>query len=341
MAGRDELLELLRPPAHRGPLIAAGAVVLTVGDRARRAAARRRAARRSSTSSSWGSPPRSSSGSALQAERDGGAPAPPQSVLLVCGLLLLWAGAAAARRPARRGLPASFPAATLVWTSLVVAAAARLRRGALRLGDLHDAGRDRGSGSRCWRPRTGSSAPNSETTYRWLLLALAVVFALASLVLRGGRPRHAELMVVTGGLGDRWRSSLVAALGALFGARPAVRRSRRVGPAARLLGARPARGGLRSGRLRRGRPRARRGVARRRAARGLRRSRRAPRPTRRCCWWPLLLLLLGGGALAAGLRPRMPLPPEPAGYSVERPLASRTDDDEVTVHVRNDEPPSR
>ena len=28
---RDDLLDLLRPPAHRGPLIAAGAVVLAVG----------------------------------------------------------------------------------------------------------------------------------------------------------------------------------------------------------------------------------------------------------------------------------------------------------------------
>ena len=31
MARRDEMLELLRPPAHRGPLIAAGAVLFTVG----------------------------------------------------------------------------------------------------------------------------------------------------------------------------------------------------------------------------------------------------------------------------------------------------------------------
>ena len=56
-------------------------------------------------------------------------------------------------------------------------------------------------------------------------------------------------------------------------------------------------------------------------------------------WWPLLLLALGGGVLVAGLRPRSPLPPEPDGYSVDRPLASRADDDELVVRVRNDDPP--
>jgi hypothetical protein len=41
--------------------------------------------------------------------------------------------------------------------------------------------------------------------------------------------------------------------------------------------------------------------------------------------------------MATGLRPRVPLPPEPDGYSIERPLASRSDDDEVTVRVRVDD----
>ncbi len=67
-------------------------------------------------------------------------------------------------------------------------------------------------------------------------------------------------------------------------------------------------------------------------------------------WWPLILLALGGGAMAVGLRPRQPLPPEPDGYSVERPLASRSEDEgeqearagrQTVVRVRNDDPPSR
>jgi hypothetical protein len=45
--------------------------------------------------------------------------------------------------------------------------------------------------------------------------------------------------------------------------------------------------------------------------------------------------------MAIGLRPRRPLPPEPDGYSVQRPLASRTDDEELTLRVRHDDPPPR
>jgi hypothetical protein len=44
--------------------------------------------------------------------------------------------------------------------------------------------------------------------------------------------------------------------------------------------------------------------------------------------------------MGIGLRPRHPLPPEPDGYSVERPLASRSEED-ILVRVRNDEPPPR
>jgi hypothetical protein len=57
-------------------------------------------------------------------------------------------------------------------------------------------------------------------------------------------------------------------------------------------------------------------------------------------FWPIALILLGAGALAAGLRPRKPLPPEPDAYRAgDAPLASRTADDEVVLRVRDDSPP--
>ena len=194
-------------------------------------------------------------------------------------------------------------------------------------------------GSRCCAAANWIFGANSETTYRWLLLALAVVFALASLVLRGGHPRHAELMVVTGGLAILV-IFLVAALGALFGAVLPFGIAPQSGllPGFWELVLLVAGCGLVAyGAVDRVPGAAWLGVAQ--LAGFVIAASAASDET--LLWWPLVLLLLGGGALAAGLRPRMPLPPEPAGYSVQRPLASRTDDDEVTVHVRNDEPPSR
>ena len=164
-------------------------------------------------------------------------------------------------------------------------------------------------------------------------------FALASLVLRGGHPRHAELMVVTGGLAIL-AIFLVAALGALFGAVLPFGIAPQSGllPGFWELVLLVAGCGLVAyGAVDRVPGAAWLGVAQ--LAGFVIAASAAADET--LLWWPLLLLLLGGGALAAGLRPRMPLPPEPAGYSVQRPLASRTDDDEVTVRVRNDEPPSR
>jgi hypothetical protein len=59
-------------------------------------------------------------------------------------------------------------------------------------------------------------------------------------------------------------------------------------------------------------------------------------------WWPLLLILVGAGAMAAGLRPREPLPPEPAAYRAgDAPLASRTEEEEIVLQVRVDDAPPR
>ena len=255
----------------------------------------------------------------------------------MCGLLPLWAGLL--RLADLLGADfGEFPAATFVWTSLVVAAAAAYAAArcdsaiCTMLAGI-------AAGFAVLAAANWIFGANSETTYRWLLLALAVVFALASLVLRGGHPRHAELMVVTGGLAILV-IFLVAALGALFGAVLPFGIAPQSGllPGFWELVLLVAGCGLVAyGAVDRVPGAAWLGVAQ--LAGFVIAASAASDET--LLWWPLVLLLLGGGALAAGLRPRMPLPPEPAGYSVQRPLASRTDDDEVTVHVRNDEPPSR
>ena len=47
-------------------------------------------------------------------------------------------------------------------------------------------------------------------------------------------------------------------------------------------------------------------------------------------------------AMAAGLRPREPLPPEPAAYRAgDAPLASRTEEEEIVLQVRVDDAPPR
>ena len=176
----------------------------------------------------------------------------------------------------------------------------------------------------------------SQAVFRWLLLALALVYVLASLALRGGSPRHAELMVVTAGLATL-AIVLVAALAVLFGEFIGVVAGEDILPGFWefiVLGA--GCGLIAYGAVDRVPGAAWLGFAH--LVGFLAAASAGADDT--LLWWPLILLLLGGGALAAGLRPRAPLPPEPAGYSVERPLASRTDE-EIKVRVRNDEPPPR
>jgi hypothetical protein len=177
----------------------------------------------------------------------------------------------------------------------------------------------------------------SQAVYRWLLLLLALAFVLASLVLRGGNPRHAELMVITGGLATL-AIALVASVGALVGAfafggiasdggfLPGFWEFIVLGAGCGLIA---------YGAVDRVPGAAWLGLAHLLAF--LAAASAGADDT--LLWWPLVLLALGGGVLVTGLRPRRPLPPEPDGYSVERPLASRTE--QITVRVRNDDPPPR
>ena len=319
---------LLRPPAHRMPLIAAGSVLLAagilllqlrlespLGDGVHLLVAALPAALLLAL--------------AIEARPDGGGPSPSQSVLAVTALVL--AAVALVRLADVLGAgDDGYPSGAAVWTSLLLGATAlaagiRLRSAMcvfiaslaavsvlLNLVDL-------------------LFDPGSATGYRVLLVLAAIVLVLVSLVLRGGAYRTSVLLVSLAGLlifamgvtlasllglvslgdlgeeaGTGWELILLIAACGLIGF-GAV--DRQPGPAAigvldlALFVALTAQTG---------------------GADSLR-------------WWPLLLLLLGAGVMAAGLRPARPLPPEPEPYPAgDRPLASRTDGDETVVSVQVD-----
>ncbi|HTE60668.1 MAG TPA: hypothetical protein VK631_09990 [Solirubrobacteraceae bacterium] len=348
MARRDDLLELLRPPAHRGPLIAAGTVLFTAGialeevrldDRLPNTIHVLIVAAAAALIFGLG----------LQARPEGGQPAAYQSVLLVCGLLLLEGALLELANLLGANFGSDLPAGALVWTSLLLCAAAlypAVRRNSAISGMVAGIA----AGVAILAAANWIFGAESQAVFRWLLLVLALVFALASLVLRGGSPRHAELMVITGGLATL-SIVLVASFGALFGAFTDLGGANGEGflPGFWELVVLGAGCGLIAyGAVDRVPGAAWLGVAHlvgfvAAASAGA---------DDTLFWWPLILLLLGGVVLVAGLRPRRPLPPEPDGYSVERPLASRTEEAEeahagdgrggdVIVRVRNDEPPSR
>jgi hypothetical protein len=325
MTRRDDLLELLRPPAHRGPLIAAGTVLFTAGialeevrldDKLPNGVHVLIVALAAALILGLG----------LQARVEGGQPAAYQSVLLVSGLLLLEGALLQLAEVLGADFDDNLPTGALVWTSLLLCGAAlypAVRRNSAICGMVAGIA----AGVAILSAANWILGAESQTVYRWLLL-----------VLRGGNPRHAELMVITGGLATL-SIVLVASFGALFGTFFGVDSASDEGflpgfwefivlgagcgliaygavdrvPGAAWLGVVHLVGFIAA------------------ASAGA---------DDTLLWWPLILLLLGGGVMAAGLRPRRPLPPEPDGYSVERPLASRTDE-EITVRVRNDEPPPR
>jgi len=335
MARRDELLELLRPPAHRGPLIAAGAVLFSVGI----ALEEQRLDEQLPNGIHVLIVAAAAAlilGLGLQARLEGGSPAAYQSVLLVTGLLLLEGALLELANLLGADIDGDdFPAGTFVWTSLLLGAAAlypAVRRNSAICGMIAAVA----LGIAILSAANWIFGAESQTSYRWLLLALAVAFVLASLVLRGGSPRHAELMVITAGLATL-AIALVASTGALFGAFTGFGSDEGFLPGFWELVVLVAGCGLIAyGAVDRVPGAAWLGLAHLLAF--LAAASAGADDT--LLWWPLILLLLGGGALVAGLRPRRPLPPEPAGYSVERPLASRTDD-ELSVRVRNDDPPPR
>ena len=314
MSRRDDVLELLRPPAHRAPLIAAGAVLFTAG----LVLVEQRLDEKLPLGVHFVVLAAATAlllAVALLSPLDGPRPTPSQSVLLVCGLLLL--ALALLRLSEVLGSGPDLSASELTWTSLVVAGVAsyppRRRNSAIATMITAVA-----LGVAVLAAAEWLLGPVSMAAYRWLLLALSLACVLASLGIRGGRPRDAELLVITGGLATLAIPVIAAAQVLLpIGGDDLL-------PAFWELVALAAGCGLIAyGAVDRVPGAAWLGVAHLLAFVIVVNA--AAEAT--LLWWPLILLALGGGVMAAGLRPRRPLPPEPAGYSVDRPLASRTDDE--------------
>jgi hypothetical protein len=333
MARRDELLELLRPPAHRGPLIAAGAVLFTVGIVLEEL-------RLEDQLPVWlhvvivAAAAALTYGIGVQAAPEGGRPAAYQSVLLVSGLVLIGVGLLRLADLLGADLGAA-PAGEFVWISLLLCGAA-LFPAIRRNSAISTMIAGIAAGAAVLAAANWIFGAESLTFYRWLLLVLALVFVLVSLVLRGGNPRHAELMVVTAGLATL-SIALLAMQVALVGFLGIGGGDTDILPGFWefiVLGA--GCGLIAYGAVDRAPGAAWLGVAH--LALFIVIVSAGADDT--LLWWPLILLALGAGAMAVGLRPRQPLPPEPDGYSVERPLASRSEQEPV-VRVRNDEPPSR
>jgi hypothetical protein len=318
--------ELLRPPPHRGPLIAAGAVALGVGI----------ALEEIRLADKLGNGVHMvillAAGALIywlgaQAPNEEGEPPAYQSVLLVSGLLLLFAGLLTLANVIGADFD-GFPAGAILWTSLLMVALALWpaleRNSAICL--LLAAAFFAFALLSGWRFVFGEVGV---TPYRWLLLTLACSCVLASLALREPAPRHAQQLINAAGLaiaaigivavvppmlfGDGVEETLpgfweVVLLAAGFGLIAYGALDRAPGPA--YLGVLNT---------------------------ALFVLAVAFTGDDTLYWWPLTLLVVGAIMLGAGLRPRRPLPPEPRAYRAgEAPLAARADDEEIVVRVRED-----
>lgn len=310
-------MSLLRPPSHRGPLIAAGAVVLTVGVVLQQL--RQDDLDTVTQLLVWGGVSALLLWLSVGAPLEGGRPPAYQSALLVCGVVTLVPALLHLADLLGADFEGSLNAGTGTWVSLVVcvgvgALAARRNSG---IGAFLSAVAGAAFVIFCadWLFDPGVGV------FRVLALLVAMTFVVLSLVLRGSRPRQSEQLVNAAGLvilaipltelfntlfgifdapavilPGFWE---VVVLGAGFGLVAYASADRSPGPA--YLG-----------------------VANLAAFVAV--TTIAADDTLE--WWPLLLLGVGGLMLLAGLRPARPLPPEPTGYRRdELPLTARVDGD--------------
>ena len=328
------LLELLRPPPHRGPLIAAGAVLVTLGV----ALEEIRLADKLPTGVHLVI--LALAAAAIYAlgvqARPEGRPYAYQSVLLVCGLLLL--GPALLTLADVLGADfEEFPAGAVVWTSLLLAGAA-LWPASARNSSICALIAAAALGIAVLAFVNWALDATSVTTYRWLLAVLALAYALASLLLRGPAPRHSEQLVNAAGLAVL----AIALTGIVSGLLV------RLGPFAvgsdadflpngwELVVLFAGCGLVAYGAVDRAPGPAYLGVANLAAfvaAAGT-------SEDETLLYWPALILVLGLGAMFVGLRPRAPLPPEPSAYTTGSvPLGLRVGEEEPVLRVRDDSPP--
>ena len=326
----NPLLELLRPPAHRGPLIAAGAVLVTVGVVLEEV--------RLDEKLPLGVHLAILTVSAtvilvlgLQARPEGGRPPTFQSVLLVAGLGLLGAALLTLSDVLGADFDA-FPAGAVTWTSLVLAGVA-LWPAATKGSSICALIAAVAAAVAVLSFVRWATDADSLTTYRWLLAAAAVGFVVVSLLLRGPAPRHAEQMVNAAGLAVL-AIGLTGLVSVFF---PFAGSGDTILPNGWELVLLVAGCGLIAvGAVDRAPGPAYLGVANLIAftvSAGV-------SDDETLFFWPGLLLAVGIGVMITSLRPRSPLPPEPSAYhSGSLPLASRTDEDEPILRVRDDSPP--
>ena len=329
-------LELLRPPAHRGPLIASGAVLVTV------AIALEELRLADKLATGWHLAILALAAAAmlalgLQARTEGGAPPAFQSVLLVCGLLLAPAALLTLSDLLGAEFSGNFPHGALVWTSLIWAGLA-LWPAAIKESSICALIAAFAIAVAALMFVKWAFDADSSTTYRWLLLWLALICVVLSLLLRGPAPRHSEQLVNAAGLAIL-AIALTGLPGEAFGLFPDSG-SPALPNGWELVVLVAGCGLVAYGAVDRAPGPAYLGVANLLAFIV---SAGTGQVEDTLLFWPLLLLLLGLGTMAVALRPLSPLPPEPVAYPAGTvPFASRADDTTETVlRIRDDSPPSR
>jgi hypothetical protein len=316
---------MLRPPSHRGPLIAAGATVLTVGVVLQQL--RQDEPDTAVQLAVWGGLSALLLWLSVGSPLEGGRPPAYQSVLIVCGLGTLVPALLHLADLLGAELDGSVKAGTGTWVALVTCGAATLL--SVRRNSGIAAFLAAISGAAFVVFAADWVADPSVGVLRVLALLIATTLVIVSLVLRGSRPRQSEQLVnaagltilaipvaelfealfaIFGGTGELlpgfWEAVVLAAG---FGLIAYASADRAPGPA--YLG-----------------------VANLTAFVAV--TTTGAQDTLE--WWPFTLLAIGALMLVAGLRPARPLPPEPEGYRRdELPLSSRVDGGEQVFTVRD------